>query len=91
MPDTDRRLGFCEVDVGIQEKSNVLVSSIQGYGESAAAILKRKGQQQVRVSLPNVKQPDGNKIDEVPPNVAICSVLQAVFLDLLCWVLRTQR
>lgn len=66
MPDTDRRLGFCEVDVGIQEKSNVLVSSIQGYGESAAAILKKKWEQQVWVSLSNVKQPEGNKIDEVP-------------------------
>lgn len=66
MPDTYRRLGFCEVDVGIQEKSNVLVSSIQGYGESAAAILKKKWEQQVWVSLSNVKQPEGNKVDEVP-------------------------
>lgn len=66
MPHTDRRLGFREVDVGIQEKSNVLVSSIQGYGESAAAILERKWKQQVRSTLSNVKQPEGNKIDEVP-------------------------
>lgn len=63
MPDTDRRLGFGEVDVGIQEKSNVLVSSIQGYGESAAAILKRKWKQQGRSSLSKVKQPEGNRID----------------------------
>lgn len=39
---TDRRWGLCEVDMGIQEHCDVLVSSLQGDGERCAAVLKRK-------------------------------------------------
>lgn len=39
---TDRRWGLCEVDMGIQEHCDVLVSSLQGDGERCAAILKRE-------------------------------------------------
>lgn len=42
VPATDRRLGFREVEVGVQKNSNVLVSSFQGDGESGAAVLKKK-------------------------------------------------
>lgn len=62
MPNTDRRWGFREVDVGIQKNSDVFVASFQGYGESSAAILKRKWKEQVRLSLSNLHQPEGNKL-----------------------------
>lgn len=39
---TDRRLGFGEVDVGIQQDGNVLVSGFQGYRECSAAILEMR-------------------------------------------------
>lgn len=39
---TDRRLGFGEVDVGVQQDGNVLVSGFQGYRECSAAILEMR-------------------------------------------------
>lgn len=58
---TDRRLGFREVEVGVQKNGNVLVSSFQGYGESGATILKRKRKQQARLSLSGLHQWEGSK------------------------------
>lgn len=83
MPGTDRRLGFCEVDVGIQKNSDVLVSSFQGNGEGGAAVLQRKGKQQASLSLSQVKQPEGNKTNKVPqiqPSVSPSGSVSGSFL-----------
>lgn len=66
MPATDRGLGFREVEVGVQKNGNVLVSSFQGYGESGAAILKRKRKQQARLSLSSLHQLEGSKLIKSP-------------------------
>lgn len=83
MPGTDRRLGFCEVDVGIQKNSDVLVSSFQGNGEGGAAVLQRKGKQQASLSLSQVKQPEANKTNKVPqiqPSVSPSGSVSGSFL-----------
>lgn len=46
MHDTDRGLGLGEVDMGIEENGDVLVSCLQGNGERSAAILRTEGASQ---------------------------------------------